>query len=129
MNSPVDELMSALAELSSERLQRLVERLEREPDVALTVGSWQPCCPMVLAGFNPATATGEVPEQRFAGAWDRFATPRPRRRWIPALPWRTANAARPADVQFLLRRANAVLAARLAQPPTGQTEEAITDGR
>jgi hypothetical protein len=114
--TPVDYLNDALKGLSTERLNRLVDRLEEAPNLKVTVGSWRPQCPMVLAGFDPTAAAGDAPEHRFAAAWDRFASPSPRPRWV-FLPSRT-NAARRADVQFLLRRANAVLAARVAATRT-----------
>ncbi|HEY1775465.1 MAG TPA: hypothetical protein VGG41_04830 [Solirubrobacteraceae bacterium] len=112
-DSPNSMLRSALAQLPVERLQRLVDALERDPDVALTVGSWRPQCPMVLAGFDPDNAAADAPERVFAAAWDAFATAEPRRR--RRLPWCSTRVARRADVQCLLRCANATLAARHAR--------------
>jgi hypothetical protein len=115
MPTAIDNLVTALEGLSTDRLQRLVDRLERDPGVTLTVGDWRPHCPMVLAGFKPTAASGEAPEQQFAAAWDRFATPQARRRRLPAPPWRSGGPAYPSDVQLLLRKANAVLADRHAR--------------
>jgi hypothetical protein len=108
----IDDLQSALEQLSTERLRRLVDRLERDPDVKVTVGAWRPRCPMVLAGFDPKTADANLPEHRFAAVWDHFASPEAKW-WFP-LP-STGRAARRSDVQLLLRRANAVLAYRNAR--------------
>ena len=110
-----EDLQTALEGLSSARIQRLVDRLEQEPDIQVTVKAWRPQCPMVLAGFEPLTEPANAPEQRFAAVWDRFA--RPERRHRLPLPWDIASAqvACRADVQRLLHRANAVLAARAAR--------------
>jgi len=104
---------SALAQLPLERLHRLVDALERDPDVQLTVGSWRPQCPMVLAGFDPDSPAADAPERAFAAAWDAFARSEPRRR--RRSPWCSTRVACRADVQFLLRCANATLAARHAR--------------
>jgi hypothetical protein len=111
----IEDLQTALEGLSSARIQRLVDRLEQEPDIQVTVKAWRPQCPMVLAGFEPLTEPANAPEQRFAAVWDRFA--RPERRHRLPLPWDIASAqvACRADVQRLLHRANAVLAARAAR--------------
>ncbi len=105
----IDDLQIALERLSTERLQRLVDRLERDPDIKVTVGAWRPQCPMVLAGFDPENADSNLPELRFAAVWDRFAAPQARW-WVP-FPSRVRTARR-SDVQLLLRRANFVLARR-----------------
>lgn len=112
----VDDLQTALEGLSTDRLQRLVTRLERDPDVKVTVGAWRPRCPMVLAGFDPRTETPNQPEHRFALVWDHFASSEARW-WIP-LP-SAGRTARRSDVQLLLRRANAVLAYRTARANRG----------
>jgi len=109
-----DDLQLALQGLSTERLQRLVDGLAADPDVKLTIGAWRPHCPMVLAGFDPATAAANTPEHRFACVWDRFAKPDPWWR-IPSLLGRPA--ARRAHAQLLLRIASAVLAARASSSP------------
>ena len=108
----IDDLQTALEGLSTERLQRLVDRLVQDPDVKVTVGAWRPRCPMVLAGFDPTHADQNIPERRFAAVWDQFAASEPRW-WIP-LPSAGRTAIR-SDVQLLLRRANAVLAYRAAR--------------
>jgi hypothetical protein len=105
----IDDLQTALESLPTERLERLVDRLERDPEINVTVGAWLPHCPMVLAGFDPGHADSNLPEHRFAAVWDRVATPKTRS-WL-ALP-ATGRPARRSDVQLLLRRANAVLAYR-----------------
>ena len=105
----VDDLQNALERLSTERLQCLVDRLERDRGIKVTVGAWRPQCPMVLAGFTPKDTDSNLPEHRFAAVWDRFATPEGRS-WL-RLPC-AGRAARRSDVQLLLRRANAVLAYR-----------------
>jgi hypothetical protein len=117
------DLTTALEGLSTERIQRLVDRLEREPDIKVTVRAWRPQCPMVLAGFEPLTEPANAPEQRFAAVWDRFA--RPERRHRLPLPWDLASAqvACRTDVQRLLHQANGVLAARSADG-WGQTGDA-----
>lgn len=107
-----DNLQQALEGLSTARLRRLVDRLERDPDVELTIGAWRPQCPMVLAGYDPDGAHSNTPEHLFAGAWDRFAKP-DLHWWVP-LPLGPRRARR-ADVQLLLRTANAVLARRTVQ--------------
>lgn len=111
-----NDLQQALEGLGTERLQRLVDGLARDPDVKLTIGAWRPQCPMVLAGFNPSTAASNTPEHRFAGAWDRFAKPEARR-WVLLPAGR--RTARQADVQFLLRTASAVLARRASSGYVG----------
>jgi hypothetical protein len=105
------DLDGALECLSTARIEQLVDRLERDPDVELTIGAWRPQCPMVLAGFDPDTAESNTPEHRFARAWDRLA--KPDMRWWMPLP-RGRGTARHSDVQLLLRTANAVLARRAA---------------
>lgn len=104
-----EDLVAALQELSTVRLQSLVDRLEREPQVRLTVGTWWPQCPMVLAGFDPRRASRKAPEHRFAQVWDEFALPRPTRGFPTP---RIGRQASRRDVQMLLRAANGVLAAR-----------------
>ena len=106
----IDNLQSALEGLSTERLQVLVNRLEQNPDIKVTVGTWRPQCPMVLAGFDPTGAPASLPEHRFAAVWDRFAT---EARWWFPLP-SAGRTARRSDVQLLLRQANSVLARRAA---------------
>ena len=108
----VDELQSALEQLSTDRLQRLVDRLERDPDIKVTVGAWRPRCPMVLAGFDPRSAPANRPEHRFAAVWDQSANS-DAKWWFP-LP-SAGRTARRSDVQLLVRRANAVLAYRAAR--------------
>lgn len=104
----VNDLQDALELLSTPRIERLVNELEADPNVALTVGAWARC-PMVLAGFNPASGHLASPERVFAATWDRVArTATPW--WVP-YPWRT-RLARREDVQALLRTANVVLANR-----------------
>jgi hypothetical protein len=108
----LDDLHTALEGLSTERLERLVDRLERDPDIEVTVGAWVPRCPMVIAGFDPTCSEGNQPEHRFAAVWDRFARSEQKFR----IPLRFAGRpARRSDVQLLLRRANAVLANRSAR--------------
>lgn len=119
------ELKSALARLSTGRLQRLVDRIEAEPDIELTVRGWYPQCPMVAAGFSPSR-DGAGPECRFAAEWDRCARAEPH--WWHAffpLPYRACRS----DVRGLLRAANTVLAARdarvaAAASDTGRREQA-----
>jgi len=108
----LDDLQNALEGLSTERLERLVDRLERDPDIEVTVGAWVPQCPMVIAGFDPTCAKDNQPEHRFAAVWDHFATPEQKFRISLRLAGRPT---RRADVQLLLRRANAVLAYRSAR--------------
>ena len=105
-------LAAALADLPTERIQRLVDVIEGDATIKLTVGDWLPGCPMVAAGFDPQHGFApDCPERRFAAAWDRFARTERRRLWHPGfVP--VARCARRADVQALLRAANAVLAAR-----------------
>jgi len=107
---PSSLLYAALAELPLARLQRLAEALESNPEVELTVGSWRPRCPMLLAGFDPDYAPANAPERVVAAAWDAFACSQPRRR--RRMPWCTTEVACRADVQFLTRCANAILAGR-----------------
>jgi hypothetical protein len=105
-------LAAALADLPTERIQRLVDAIEGDATIKLTVGAWLPGCPMVVAGFDPQHGFAlECPERRFAAAWDRFAKTERRRLWHPGfVP--IARFARRADVQALLRAANGMLAAR-----------------
>ena len=118
----IDDLQAALDGLSTERLQRLVDHLEREPDIEVSVGTWRPQCPMVLAGFDPQDATSNMPEHWFAAVWDRVAAPDPKRRLRLPFARRTA---RHADVQLLLRGANAVLAHRDARDAVAHELEHI----
>ena len=111
----IADLQGALESLSSERLQLLVDRLERDPGVKLTIGAWRPQCPMVFAGFEPIGAPRNAPEYRFAAVWDRLArAERPRR--LP-FPWDfgAKRVASRADVQRLLHGANHVLARRASR--------------
>lgn len=107
-------LAAALADLPTERIQRLVDAIEGDATIKLTVGAWLPGCPMVAAGFEPQHGFApDCPERRFAAAWDRFAKTERRRLWHPGfVP--IARFARQTDVQALLRAANGVLAARQA---------------
>ena len=105
-------LETALRGLSTRRLARLAACLESTSDLKLSVGSWWPQCPMVLAGFDPRQASPVAPEHYFAAVWDHVAVGKPRWRWI-ALPGGPL-VARQCDVQLLLRTVNAVLAARHA---------------
>jgi len=107
----IDDLTTALNGLSTTRLQLLADGLERDPEAKVTVGAWRPRCPMVLAGYDPMSGSGHGPEDRFAHAWDRFASPASAWGWLPRL----GRDARHSDVQALLRATNTVLAARLAQ--------------
>ncbi len=107
------DLQKALNGLETERIQRLVDRLESDPDIRVTVGGWRPRCPMVLSGFDPSTAAVSAPEVRFAKAWDQFALAAPWRWWRPVQIF-AARTARRSDVQLLLRNANRVLAERAA---------------
>jgi hypothetical protein len=75
LSRAVRTVSRAVEALSDQRLRRLVERLERQPDVEVTVGAWRPQCPTVLAGFDPGGPALNTPEERFALAWDNFATP------------------------------------------------------
>jgi hypothetical protein len=117
-----EELQKALAELTTERIQRLVDRLESAPRATVTVGAWRPRCPMVLAGFDPATASANAPETRFATVWDRVAVAKRGHWWnlpVGLVPGRVASRA---DVRLLLRTANAMLAHRAALVPDVQRE-------
>ena len=116
----VDDLQTAVDGLSTERLTRLVDRLERDPDVKVTVGASRLACPMVLAGFNPQRAEADQPEHRFAVVWDQFARSEARS-WIRLR--RPRRTARRADVQLLLRRANAVLAYRSVRDRSGDASQ------
>ena len=69
----LDDLQTVLEGLSTERLEPLVDRLEQDPNVKVTVGAWLPRCPIVIAGFDPASAQADRPEHRFAPVWDHFA--------------------------------------------------------
>lgn len=106
-------LSRALEALSDQRLRQLVGRLERVPDVEVTVGAWRPQCPMVLAGFDPGGTAINTPEERFAFAWDNFATPPG-----DALPQRnpgqpTSWPARRSETRALLRAAQRELRSRV----------------
>jgi len=105
-------LGAALADLSTARIQGLVDVIERDSDIQLTVGAWLPNCPMVAAGFEPERGyAAHCPERRFAAAWDRFAKTDRRHLWVPGfVP--AVRYARRRDVQALLRAANELLAAR-----------------
>ncbi len=107
-----EPLAAALADLSTARVQRLVDVIERNADIQFTVGAWLPNCPMVAAGFEPERGyAAHCPERRFAAAWDRFAKPERRRLWVPGfVP--AVRYARQRDVQALLRAANELLASR-----------------
>jgi len=113
MSTTIRDLKSVLESLSTERIERLVNRLEDDPGALVTVGSWRPQCPMVLAGFEPLNSAPDAPEQRFASVWDEFAsTNRHGWRALLALMGERGRTARRCDVQALLRTANSVLAAR-----------------
>lgn len=116
MPMTIDDLKTALEGLATDRLQRLVDRLEQEPDVKVTVGAWRPQCPMVLAGFEPLIAAPNAPEQRFAAVWDRFATRERQRLWLFPFTLAARRVASREDVKRLLRTANEVLAARQPRP-------------
>lgn len=120
--SAAEELRAALDELATERIQRLVDRLEATPEPAVTVGFWRPSCPMVLAGFDPATASPGAPEARFAAVWDRVAVATRRRWWSPPAALVPRRVAAAADVRMLLRTANGALAHRAALVPDVQRE-------
>ncbi|HEX4115968.1 MAG TPA: hypothetical protein VHY18_08855 [Solirubrobacteraceae bacterium] len=105
----IEDLTAALNGLSTARLQRLADGLERDAEVKVTVGAWRPQCPMVLAGYDPMSGSGHGPEDRFANVWDRFASSASGWRLLPRL----GREARRGEVQALLRATNAVLAARL----------------
>jgi len=119
----IDDLQRALEGLSTERLQRLVDRLEQDPDIKVTVGAWRPRCPMLLAGFDPQAAGANLPEHRFAAVWDQFASSE-MKWWRPLSRARNARTARHSDVQVLLRRANAALAYRSARTHLGDRHAA-----
>lgn len=121
MNS-INDLHNALDDLSTERIQRLVDHLEGNPGASVTVGSWRPRCPMVLAGFDPATASPDAPETRFAAVWDRVAVAQRGRWWHLPVGLVPGRVARHADVRLLLRAANGVLARRAAVVPDAQRE-------
>jgi hypothetical protein len=113
-----DELQTALDGLPSERIQRLVDRLEQHPRAEVSAFARGRRGPLTLAGYERRTDALETPETDFALAWDRLAGPEPvgqRRR--SRLSWRfsAAPTARRSDVQLLMRAANAVLAKRIAQ--------------
>jgi hypothetical protein len=116
MPMTIDDLKTALEGLPTDRVQRLVDRLEQDPGVEVTVGAWRPQCPMVLAGFEPLIAAPNAPEQRFAAVWDRFATRERHRLWFLPLSLATRRVASREDVKRLLRAANEVLAARQQRP-------------
>jgi len=116
------DLQNALEGLTTERIQRLVDHLEANPEASVTVGAWRPRCPMVLAGFDPASAHRRAPESRFAAVWDRVAVAQRGRWWQPPLFLVPGRVARGGDVRMLLRRANAVLAHRAALVPDAQRE-------
>ncbi len=103
------ELQAALEALPAELIQRLTDRLEADPDMRVTVGHWHRC-PMTIAGVDRFEIVEDGPEHRFASAWDRYASAASRLTWryFPVI---SASAAK-ADVQALLRLANATLAAR-----------------
>jgi hypothetical protein len=103
------ELQTALEALPAELIQRLTDRLEADPDMRVTVGHWHRC-PMTIAGVDRFEIVEDGPEHRFASAWDRYASAASRLTWrhFPVI---SASAAK-ADVQTLLRLANATLAAR-----------------
>jgi hypothetical protein len=120
--SAADELREAVDELATERIQQLVDCLEATPAPAVTVGLWRPGSPMVLAGFDPATASAEAPEARFAAVWDRVAVARRRRWWSPRTALHPGRVASGADVRMLLRTTNEALAHRAALVPDVQRE-------
>lgn len=126
MTMTADDLRYALSGLSTERIQRLADRLSADPGLEVTIGSWFPQCPMVLAGFDGTTAPPTAPERRFAAVWDRLARSE-RSRW-PRWPWLSKRARRE-DVQLLLRTANAVLALRRYGPHAAQTDAARSRAR
>lgn len=101
----------ALRALPTYRIQRLVDRLEHNPDTNVTACGWLPQCPMTLAGYPP-NSLWSGPEQRFAVAWDRFAVREHQRWWHKMV--KTPHQARRCDVQALLRMANELLAQRAA---------------
>jgi hypothetical protein len=115
-------LHSAIRGLSTDRITTLVERLENDPTIMLTVGSWRPRCPMTLAGFDPATAPEDAPEKRFATVWDRVAERRRHGLWRSS----RGSVARRESVQALLRLSNMVLAERAAD---GAGHRSLTPSR
>jgi hypothetical protein len=104
----IDDLQTALEQLSSERPQRL----EGDAAVKVAVGASRQHCPMVLAGFDPRPADAKLPNNRFAAVWDQFASSEAKC-WFP-LP-SAGRTARRSNIQLLLRKANAVLAYRNAR--------------
>jgi hypothetical protein len=109
-----DYLYTALDGLGSERLQRLADRLEGEPDVSVAVGRLSPLSPMVLAGVDLGGAGPDASEAHFADIWECLAVVQ-RRGVRRILGSRAAGAARRSDVQMLLRTVNTVLAERTAR--------------
>ncbi len=107
-----NDLQTALDGLPTERIRRLADRLQHDPDTEVTVGAWVPRCPMMLAGFDPRGVSTYTPEQYFEDTWNRFALPAPTPWWTPPVPLSAGRAARRADVQQLLRAVNRVLDAR-----------------
>lgn len=124
-----NDLQNALEELTTERIQRLVDRLEGHPDAAVTVGAWRPRCPMVLAGFDPATASPNAPETRFAAVWDRVAVAQRGHWWHLPIGLVPGRVARRTDVRLLLRTANGVLAHRAALVGDAQREMTRIESR
>ncbi len=120
--SAAEDLREAVDELATERIQQLVYCLEATPAPALTVGCWRPSCPMVLAGFDPATASPGAPEARFAAVWDRVALARRRHWWSPPAALVPGRVASGADVRLLLRTVNGALAHHAAVVPDVQRE-------
>jgi hypothetical protein len=108
----INDLQAALDGLTTERIRRLADRLQQDPDTEVTVGAWVPHCPMMLAGFDPRAASTYTPEQYFEDTWNRFALPAPTPWWTAPVPFSAGRAARRADVQQLLRAANRVLDSR-----------------
>lgn len=116
--SGIPSLETALESLPTPRIQRLVNRLELDPELEVTVGGWWPQCPMTLAGYEArqdAAGCQFGPEHRFAIAWDHFAQREHRRWWHSVI--NTPYRARRSDVQALLRMANATLAHRAGRAP------------
>ncbi len=111
------DLEAAVEGLPTERIRRLLDGLERDPEVKLCVGAWWPQCPMVLAAFDPRTAAADPPEARFAAAWDRLATPGSRwQAWISPVGLCAGRVACRADVELLIRVGNQTLARRAQLP-------------
>lgn len=113
-------VQTALKGLPTSRIQRLVDELEADPDVEVTVCGWWPQCPMTLAGYQYLQSTIECnsgPERQFAVAWDHFAQRESKRWWHTIVD--TPHRARRGDVQALLRAANEVLASRSATRNSG----------